>query len=347
MRGCEGFTCIASGTVPRCSNEWRTLVGSTIYLRSPLAALGFPGFLLAFAHGVRTAVQRFNPHLIHAHWWFPAGWFASRQREVPYVVTSHGSDARLLDRGRLVRVMARPVFAGAARVTVVSRFLAADVERALPGVVKNMVVAAMPVDVVHFLRGGAAPKISPPQILFAGNLVPSKGVDVLLHAAAELSRRRVEYRLKILGEGTSRNSLESLASSLGIAPHVAWSPFVSQAQMPGEYGSSTVTVLPTRGQAEGLGLTLVEALLAGSAVVGTPAGGIPEVVRHEETGLIARDGDSVDLATQVERLLTDAPLRQRLIDAGRERVLQSYAPEVSIGHFLQIYHAVAHDRPHS
>ena len=61
--------------------------------------------------------------------------------------------------------------------------------------------------------------------------------------------------------------------------------------MPAEYGAATVTVLPSRGHAEGLGLTLVEALLAGSAVVGTAAGGIPEVVIHERTGLVARDGD--------------------------------------------------------
>jgi glycosyltransferase involved in cell wall biosynthesis len=116
--------------------------------------------------------------------------------------------------------------------------------------------------------------------------------------------------------------------------------------MPAEYGASTVTVLPSRGTAEGLGLTLVEALLAGSAVVGTPAGGIPEVIQHEQTGLIARDGDPRDLATQIQRLLTDHSLRERLTAAGKERVLRIYAPEPAIGRFLEIYDAVAHDQPH-
>jgi glycosyltransferase involved in cell wall biosynthesis len=104
-------------------------------------------------------------------------------------------------------------------------------------------------------------------------------------------------------------------------------------------------VLPTRGNAEGLGLTLVEALLAGSAVVGTPAGGIPEVVQHERTGLIARNGDWNDLANQIQRLLTDGALRERMTAAGKELVLRTYSPEVAIGRFLQIYDDIADHQP--
>jgi glycosyltransferase involved in cell wall biosynthesis len=111
--------------------------------------------------------------------------------------------------------------------------------------------------------------------------------------------------------------------------------------MPREYGASTVTVLPSRGQAEGLGLSLVEALLAGSAVVGTAAGGIPEVVLHEQTGLIARESDPLDLADQLQRLLLDVPLRERLTQAGKDHVLRTYSPDSAIARFLDIYDAVA------
>jgi glycosyltransferase involved in cell wall biosynthesis len=155
----------------------------------------------------------------------------------------------------------------------------------------------------------------------------------------------VAYQLKILGEGPAKPALEELARELGITSQVTWSPFVPQTEMPAEYGASRVTVLPTRGQAEGLGLTLVEALLAGSAVVGTPAGGIPEVVLHDRTGLIARDGDPTDLAEQIQRLLTDVELRERLTGAGKEHVLRIYSPDAAIGRFLEIYDAVADHKP--
>jgi glycosyltransferase involved in cell wall biosynthesis len=242
-----------------------------------------------------------------------------------------------------VRRKASQVLRRAARLTTVSRFLAEDIRRLLPSLDIDVAVTPMPVDVASFVAGAAEPKAVPPRVLYAGNLVPSKGVDLLLQAAAALSRRGVNYQLKILGQGPAQSSLQTLAQRLGLAQHITWAPFVSQAQMPREYGASTVTVLPSRGSAEGLGLTLVEALLAGSAVVGTPAGGIPEIIRHEETGLLSRGDDPSHLADQIQRLLVDAPLRDRLSRAGREHVLQTYSPESSIGRFLELYDTVAYN----
>jgi glycosyltransferase involved in cell wall biosynthesis len=311
-------------------------------LRSPAVALALPSFLLKFGRAARQAVTQFRPHVIHAHWWFPSGWFArgTRQR---YIVTCHGSDVRLLERGSLVRRLAGAVLDQAARVTVVSEFLARDLRRLLPGTRADITLAPMPVAVDTFIAGAAATKVIPPRILYAGNLVHSKGVDLLLRAAADLAREGLSFQLRILGQGPEEDSLRALAKQLEIESRIDWSPFVSQARMPAEYGASTITVLPSRGQAEGLGLTLVEALLAGSAVVGTPAGGIPEVIHHEETGLLAGDRDASDLARQIKRLLTDAELRDRLTRAGKEHVSRIYAPSSAVGRFLALYDAVAHD----
>ncbi|HJR17108.1 MAG TPA: glycosyltransferase [Gemmatimonadales bacterium] len=313
-------------------------------LRSPLAALAFPAFLLAFARAVRGAAARFRPDVIHAHWWLPSGWFVSFGA-TPYLMTCHGSDVRLLERGSVIRRVALPVFRKAARITAVSRFLADDIRRLLPALAAEIQVTPMPVDVATFSAGRLVPKHVPPRILYAGNLVASKGVDVLLRAIAELNRSGVPCELKILGEGPERPHLQALARQLGVMDRVVWAPFVPQSRMAAEYGASVVTVLPSRGRAEGLGLTLVEALVAGSAVVGTAAGGIPEVVIHEQTGLIAKDGDPKDLAAQLQRLLTDIPLRDRLSAQGREHALRTYSPDSAIARFLEIYDAVADHQP--
>jgi glycosyltransferase involved in cell wall biosynthesis len=313
-------------------------------LRSPLAVLAFPGFLLAFSRAVKRAVRRFRPHLIHAHWWFPGGWFA-RNADVPYLVTCHGSDVRLLEQPPLGTVAA-PVFRRAARITAVSGFLADDLKRLLPDVIRDVMVTPMPIDVRTFEEGARQRKAAPPRILYAGNLVASKGVDVLVQAAAELRHLGVDFQLKILGEGPAERGLRSLVARLELGSRVTWSRFVPQSEMPDEYGSSTVTVLPSRGRSEGLGLTLVEALLAGSAVVGTPAGGIPEVVRHEETGLLARDGDASDLARQLHRLLIDGGLRERLIRAGKEHVIRTFSAEPAVDRIVDLYHAIAGNQSH-
>ncbi len=305
---------------------------------SGLGLLGIPAFLAASFLALRRERDRFRPDVVHAHWWLPSGWNASRLG-VPYVVTLHGSDARLLDRASIFRRLARSVFARAKSVTTVSEFLAADVRAALPTLRTPVVTARMPLDIDHFASGRAVRRLDPPRILYAGNLLASKGIDVLLDAHARLLARGVPCTLKILGEGPHEEQLRMAAAQLGLGQTVSWSHFVGQGAMPNEYGQSTVVVLPTRGREEGLGLVLGEALLAGCAVIGTPAGGIPEVVRDGVTGLIARDGDAEDLANQLQRLIEEPALRERLIRAGDEYVRAAFSPRPAVERFLSLYHA--------
>jgi glycosyltransferase involved in cell wall biosynthesis len=309
---------------------------------SPGRAIGVPLFVGGFLRAARRMVRQFDPDVVHAHWWLPAGWVAGRLGR-PYLVTCHGSDVRLLERSRFLRAVARPVFRHAGAVTTVSRFLAADLTRRLGLPADRVQALAMPVDLGRFAAGASTSKADPPRILYAGNLVPSKGVDVLVQAYGRLRDRGVVCQLRILGEGSAEPALRALARRLG-AQDIAWSGFVSQDRMPAEYGASTITVLPTRGNAEGLGLVLVEALTAGSAVVGTPAGGIPEVILHEETGLLVPDGDPEALAMALQRLLHDPSLRERLVRSGRAQVTERFSPATTVAPFLALYRDLARRR---
>lgn len=301
--------------------------------------LALPSFLAAFALALRRAVGAFRPDVIHAHWWVPGGAAATAGvPRLPLVITCHGSDVRLLASGG-ARALGRAVLGRADVITTVSRFLAQDIAGRLPELRERLEVAPMPIDVARFEAARGIPRAEPARLLYAGNLVPSKGLDVLLRAFAMLRTNGVDCRLRVLGEGPLRAELEALAGSLGVARDVDWSDFVGQDRMPQEYAEATVTVLPSRGHAEGLGLTLVEALLAGCSVVGTPAGGIPEVVEDGVTGLMAPDGDAAALAGRLRRLLTDPELRRRLSAAGAARMREVYAPEPAIARFSDLYHA--------
>jgi len=313
-------------------------------LRSPRVAAALPFFLWAFHRALAAAIAEARPDVVHAHWWVPAGLLALLARR-PYIVTSHGSDVRLLETVPPVRRLARFVYGRAGAVTAASAFLADDIARWTGVARERIAVTPMPVDVAAFAAGAAVPRAAPPRVLYAGNLVPSKGVDILIQALRHLRDRGVTCRLRLVGEGPALPALRALAEREGVAGDIDWSPFVPQSAMPAEYGAATVTVLPTRGRAEGLGLGLVEALLAGAAVVGTPAGGIPEVVVDGETGLLARDGDPAHLAAQLERLLTDAALRARLTAAGRERVSRHHSLEAASRRMIDLYRAVADRHP--
>jgi hypothetical protein len=249
----------------------------------------------------------------------------------------------LLDGYGLLSLLAHRVLRRAAAVTTVSEFLRRRVVAAVPEIASRCTVMSMPLEVGRFELGRAERRVDPPRVLFAGNLVRSKGVDVLIRAVGQLVRDGHSARLRILGEGPDTGRLTSLVKSLALEDVVEILPFVGQEQMPAEYGAATITVLATRGDAEGLGLTLVEALLAGCAVVGSRAGGIPEIVIPEQTGLAFRDGDEIDLAAQLLRLLTDVPLRERLTDEGARRARETFEASAVARRFNALYRDVAAD----
>ncbi|MSR07493.1 MAG: glycosyltransferase family 4 protein [Gemmatimonadetes bacterium] len=300
---------------------------------------GILSFLWRFRAAVKRVAAEERPDVIHAHWWVPGGWMA-KATGVPYVVTCHGTDVRLIEFPPL-RWLARRVLNAAAVVTTVSEFLRRDLERLLGREVQSAAVLRMPVDARDFESARSVPKAEPPRILFVGNLNPSKGVDVLIRAARALKDRGINARVRIVGDGPAREDLRTLARLEGVADLVEFAGALPLNNMPREYGAATVTVLPTRGQAEGLGLSLVESLLSGTAVVGSAAGGIPEVVVPGETGLIARDGDAADLAAQLARMLTDAAFRERTAATGRERVTRDFSLDGTLPILLDIYRVAA------
>jgi glycosyltransferase involved in cell wall biosynthesis len=308
--------------------------------RSLKVAAVLPWFLAAFRRAIRQELRSFHPDVLHAHWWMPSGFLAAGLG-CPFVVTSHGTDVRLLEHWPL-RALSRHVFRRAGAVTAVSGFLARDLETRLGGVAGGVKVTPMPVDIGLFEKGQRVPKAIPARILYVGNLLPSKGVDVLVRAVALLRKEGLACRLRIVGDGPARSSLQALVDRLAVSG-VEWAGWVPQTGMAEEYGAATVTVLPTRGNAEGLGLALVEALIAGSAIIGSPAGGIPEVITDGVTGLIARDGDPVDLAAKLKRMLGDESFRAKTVAAGREHVRRNHDSAHAIPRFLDAYR-VALDR---
>ena len=158
----------------------------------------------------------------------------------------------------------------------------------------------------------------PPRLLFVGYLRPEKGIHNLLDAFEALRRKR-PLKLTLVGGTDKRTNAESSAQE-----RIRNSPFRDDITLTGmlEFGepifqlyrSHDVFVLPSL--SEGTPRTLVEARSFGCPVVATRAGGIPSSVVDGETGLLVEPNDSTGLAAAIERILTDEPLRRKLIEGG-------------------------------
>jgi glycosyltransferase involved in cell wall biosynthesis len=167
------------------------------------------------------------------------------------------------------------------------------------------------------------PRQPPPQdgkqdqlVVCGARLVREKGIDVLVHAFAHVLQRCPEARLCIAGEGPERAELERLAQRRGIASRVEFTGWLSPDEMWRRLSLAGTAVLPSRWE-EGLGMFLVEAGLAGCALVATDLGGMRDVVRADETGLLVPPEDAEALADALIRCLTSPQERTRFGRAAR------------------------------
>lgn len=153
-------------------------------------------------------------------------------------------------------------------------------------------------------------------------LVPEKGVDLLLQAAANLPG---VWRLHIAGEGPARPYLEQLARQLGIWERVQFDGVVTSVQMPTYLQQLDVLVLASRtlpNWQEQFGRVLIEAMACGVTVVGSNSGEIPNVIG--DAGLIFDESDEAALQEHLHQLMQSETLREELGKHGRERVLTHY-----------------------
>jgi glycosyltransferase involved in cell wall biosynthesis len=155
-----------------------------------------------------------------------------------------------------------------------------------------------------------------PAALFVGVLELYKNVDGLADAWRLAAPRVDGAKLRIVGRGPREDVVRALVRDL--PGQVEWTERVPNADVPGLLDASTALVLPSR--SEGMGRVVVEALLRGRPVVASRVGGIVDLVRDGENGLLAGPGDTRALADALVHVLTDRALAERLAGSARESV---------------------------
>ncbi len=157
---------------------------------------------------------------------------------------------------------------------------------------------------------------------YMGRLVPEKGVDILLQAAARLDG---DWELKIIGDGPQQAPLQALAERLGVSSRVSFQQRVPSSQVPTCLNRLNVLVLPSLARPnwkEQFGRVLVEAMACETPVIGSDSGEIPHVIG--EAGLVFQEGDAEALRDCLARVRSDPEAWSRWGVAGRRRVLALY-----------------------
>jgi len=151
-----------------------------------------------------------------------------------------------------------------------------------------------------------------------------KGLDTLFRAFVTVSKEIPGAVLVVVGDGSAKRYYMETAQALGILEKVHFTGKIAHDQMPGTYSGADVLCLPSTGDAESLGLVLLEAQACGIPVVASAVGGIPAVVRDGETGLLVTPGPD-SLANALCRLLKNQPLRQKMGEAGARYIRSNFS----------------------
>ncbi len=175
-----------------------------------------------------------------------------------------------------------------------------------------------------------------PIVGIAAQLIPRKGHDILLESLSDLVERWPALQVLVMGKGPSESVIREQVRIRGLSQHVQLVGFVEDLER--VLPSLDFLVHPAR--TEGLGVVLLQAASAGIAVVACDAGGMPEAVVDQETGLLVPAADAGALTAAMESLLSD-PGRARSYGAkGRERMLASFSISAMAQGNLDVYRKV-------
>jgi glycosyltransferase involved in cell wall biosynthesis len=297
-----------------------------------------PAFYLLFGSIAMWRLQRRERYdIVHVHWPLPHalfGWVArAARRRTRIIMQFYSIELRWVNRRiAVLRGFLRRAIRKADRVVAISTSTAREVT-ALAG-------TDIPVEVIPYaveMPEHKATNSGDATILYVGRLVERKGVAYLIDAAASVPRAKVV----IIGDGPERDALEARAKERDVTDRVSFRGWVTPEELDRAYSGATAFALPAvvdkRGDTEGLGMVLLEAMSYHVPVVTTALGGITDIVENEKTGLIVPPNDAEALAAALRRLIDDRAFTARLGEAGEQLIADRFSWPHIIDQFAAIY----------
>ncbi len=262
---------------------------------------------------------------------------ASRLSGIPYSLSAHAKDIYLSRRAELA------IKLGAARFTVTCTEYNRHYLQSLAP--ENAVVRRMyhGIDFSRLSAHQATAGLSEPEtprLLSIGRLREKKGLPVLIEACRSLQRQGTAFRCDIVGYGPDRNRLKALIHGAGLDGIVRLRGKLDHDEVIQLFRIARVFVLPciisADGDRDGIPNVILEALAMKVPVVSTRVSGIPEIIRHNQTGLLVEQNDPAALSVALLQLLNNPGLCQRLSDAGYQSVRKQFSNEANLKQLKQL-----------
>jgi glycosyltransferase involved in cell wall biosynthesis len=324
-----------------------------------LQLLAIPYIINGFFQCIRIC-RKWRPDVIHAHWPFPHAYIAlgaAKLYKIPLVLNFHGAELLLIRKKKWVKPLLKFAIGQAQAIFANSSFTAGkikalrnvDVEwspygTTLEGASLPLASAADAASATPS-SGGTPQRLEPHainnkfKILFVGRHIERKGICYLIEAAKYLPRDKFEIR--IVGVGDLTEQLKQQAAAVNDGAEIIFTGKLSPEDLANEYKTANVFTLPAivdhKGDTEGLGVVLIEAMELGLPIVASNVGGIPDVVVDGESGILVPEKDPAALADAFKRLEADPTLIQKLLAGARNRIDKCFTWDGIIERQVEVY----------
>ena len=324
-----------------------------------LQLLAIPYIINGFFQCIRIC-RKWRPDVIHAHWPFPHAYIAlgaAKLFKIPLVLNFHGAELLLIRKKKWVKPLLKFAIGQAQAIFANSSFTAGkikalrnvDVEwspygTTLEGASLPLAPAADAASATP--SSGGTPQRPEPhainnkfKILFVGRHIERKGICYLIEAAKYLPRDKFEIR--IVGVGDLTEQLKQQAAAVNEGAEIIFTGKLSPEDLANEYKTANVFTLPAivdhKGDTEGLGVVLIEAMELGLPIVASNVGGIPDVVVDGESGILVPEKNPAALADAFKRLEADPTLIQKLLAGARNRIDKCFTWDGIIERQVEVY----------
>jgi glycosyltransferase involved in cell wall biosynthesis len=272
-----------------------------------------------------------------------AGWF---EHKIVLVVESHGDfeESLFMHRSVVFPRLYRLAMLRAARFAlkhadsfrVISDSTRSQMERWVPG--RRIIQFPTWTDIEVFLKAGVEKRADDNQdILYTGVLIPRKGVHHLINAFAGVAQDFLQARLLLVGDEENKTyaaELKEQVKRLGVDERVQFIGAMPQAELAAWMRRASVFVLPS--VSEGLGRVVVEAMAAGTPVIGSNVGGIPDMVQDGVTGFLVPCGDEKFLAEKIRWVLENPDKTREMGHCARAFAERFFSTKVYLNGYKQI-----------
>ncbi len=329
-----GYNCASILEIVRCKSvASRKLLNKTFFFRSSAESID----------RLDGVLRELSPEMIvlgHLDLKFYPFVLQLQEQGRPYGILAHDSEIYRFEKVN-DRVRRGMMIRGAKWIAANSRHTKSLVEAW--GIPQDKVVIVHPPLSEEAIMTTPDPTMAPPngtyRLITVSRIVPNKGIDVVLRALAILEAQNVPFHYVIAGSGPERESLEALASQLGLSDRVEFAGFVAEEKKWPLLYAADLFVMTSRvnpmEQHEGFGIAFLEAAACGIPSIGSNAGGIPDAVIDGETGILVEPDSAAKLAEALLYFYQNPEKRREMGRRARTRARTQFSPKSIASQFEQ------------